>query len=549
MMATAAVPAATCWTSWTVRAGSTGQPALCVEQRLTQLGYLAGTPDSTFDAIAVNALRSYEGANGLAQDGVADRATLTHLGIYRPPPATPAPTCHVWYYVRRGSTGRPAECVERRLVQLGYSLAGPDASFDGSAVNALRKYQFDQGLAITGIADGTTLARMRIWTSRPTTPTPTCHVWFYVRQGTTGRPAECVERRLAQLGYSLTGPDFDFDASAVRALRSYQYFEGLPVTGVADGTTLSRMRIWTAAPVLPRPTCYVTLAVQRNTRGQPAKCVEQRLAQLGYTLTGPDYTFDGSAANALRKYQFHEGLPITGRADQITLSRLRVWRTPSPLPAPMCRVHHTIRTGSIGPEARCVESRLLQLGYAVSKVDTTFDRASATALGKFQFWNGLASSGVADRATLERLGIYTSTPPSPPPTQLPASSGTGRRVVYSRAQQRIWVVEANGTVSKTHRVSGRTWEPSAGTYQVYSRSLYTYSAKDPSVRWRYMVRFTYGFQGGRIGFHEIPNRNGVPLQSREQLGLPLSSGCVRQSTPDAQWLWNWAYIGTKVVVL
>ena len=455
----------------------------------------------------------------------------------------------MFQYVRRGTTGRPAQCVERRLVQLGYQLTGPDSTFDGTAVNALRSYQFHQGLPVTGIADGTTLARMLIWAARPAAPAPTCHVWFYVRQGTTGRPAQCVERRLVQLGYSLTGPDYDFDGTAVTALRSYQYFEGLPVTGVADGTTLARMGIWTAAPTLPRPTCYVTMAVQRNTRGQHAKCVEMRLVQLGLTLTGPDYTFDGSAVNALRTYQFHQGLPITGVADRTTLSRLQIWRAPAPLPAPACRVHNAIFEGAYGPEAHCVESRLVQLGYAAGPVDNFFNRASASALSTFQFWNGLASTAVADRPTLERMGIYTDTPVSSTPTYLPANSGTGRRIVYSRAQQRIWVVEADGQVVKSHRVSGRTYEPLAGTYHVYSRSLYTYSAKDPSVRWRYMVRFAYGFQGGRIGFHEIPNRNGVPLQTKEQLGLPLSGGCVRQSTGDAQWLWNWAYVGSTVVVL
>jgi lipoprotein-anchoring transpeptidase ErfK/SrfK len=41
----------------------------------------------------------------------------------------------------------------------------------------------------------------------------------------------------------------------------------------------------------------------------------------------------------------------------------------------------------------------------------------------------------------------------------------------------------------------------------------------------------------------------VPLQSESQLGQPLSGGCVRQSTSDAIWTWNWAYLGTKVVVL
>ena len=128
---------------------------------------------------------------------------------------------------------------------------------------------------------------------------------------------------------------------------------------------------------------------------------------------------------------------------------------------------------------------------------------------------------------------------------LPSSSGSGRRVVYSRAQQQVWAVESDGRVVKTHRVSGRLYEPYRGTYSVYSRSLYTYSTDNPDVKWRYMVRFAYGPQGGRIGFHEIPNKFGVPLQSVAQLGQPLSGGCVRQSTPDAQWMWNWAGIGTR----
>ena len=35
----------------------------------------------------------------------------------------------------------------------------------------------------------------------------------------------------------------------------------------------------------------------------------------------------------------------------------------------------------------------------------------------------------------------------------------------------------------------------------------------------------------------------------EQLGQPLSGGCVRQAPEDAIWMWNWAPVGTVVVVL
>ena len=31
--------------------------------------------------------------------------------------------------------------------------------------------------------------------------------------------------------------------------------------------------------------------------------------------------------------------------------------------------------------------------------------------------------------------------------------------------------------------------------------------------------------------------------------VALSGGCVRQTTDDAIWMWNWAGLGTTVVVL
>jgi lipoprotein-anchoring transpeptidase ErfK/SrfK len=132
---------------------------------------------------------------------------------------------------------------------------------------------------------------------------------------------------------------------------------------------------------------------------------------------------------------------------------------------------------------------------------------------------------------------------------LPAHSGSGRRIVYDRGQQRVWVVDGSGNVIKTHRVSGQRGLPRAGTYRVFSRSISTYSKANPAVTWRYMVRFAHGPQGGNIGFHEIPTKRGNPLQSTSQLGQPLSAGCVRQSHADAVWMWNFAGVGTKVVVL
>jgi lipoprotein-anchoring transpeptidase ErfK/SrfK len=157
----------------------------------------------------------------------------------------------------------------------------------------------------------------------------------------------------------------------------------------------------------------------------------------------------------------------------------------------------------------------------------------------------------------EQIQVAPTLPPStttlPPGWQLPPGSGAGRRVIYSKTLQRVWTVEADGTVSKSHLVSGRqTWnQPLVGTYSVFSRSSYTCNIKNPAICWRYMVRFTKGPSGDNIGFHEIPvdTRTGQRVQSESQLGTPLSSGCVRQATSDAVYIWNWAPIGTQVVVL
>jgi lipoprotein-anchoring transpeptidase ErfK/SrfK len=163
-----------------------------------------------------------------------------------------------------------------------------------------------------------------------------------------------------------------------------------------------------------------------------------------------------------------------------------------------------------------------------------------------------AATGAAAR-TGTTMVVGDTLPPPPPEDPLPDNSGAGRRVVYSNSAMRVWAVEEDGRVVKTHRVSGKEGMPSPGEYSVWSRSLYTYSARNPNIRWQYMVRFAWTPRGGNIGFHEIPRDCGQPgcplMQTDDQLGEALSGGCVRQSRDDAIWMWEWAQLGTKVVVL
>jgi lipoprotein-anchoring transpeptidase ErfK/SrfK len=142
-------------------------------------------------------------------------------------------------------------------------------------------------------------------------------------------------------------------------------------------------------------------------------------------------------------------------------------------------------------------------------------------------------------------------PPVDPDSELPPNSGTGRRAVYSKSLQRVWAVDADGTILLNTRVSGRLDPryPAPGVYSVYSKALHTFAVQNPSITWDYMTRFANGPTGGNIGFHAIPYQYGRPMQTVEQLGQPLSGGCVRMAPADAIWMWGWAGIGTVVVVL
>jgi len=135
------------------------------------------------------------------------------------------------------------------------------------------------------------------------------------------------------------------------------------------------------------------------------------------------------------------------------------------------------------------------------------------------------------------------------PPLLPANSGVGRRVVYQKKLQWVWVVDANNKVREAMPVSGRRGVPKPGEYQVTSQSLRSYSLDFEGVWFINMTRFAFGPAGGNIGFHEIPVKDGKKLQTEDQLGSFQGSGCLRMAPDDAKLIFKFATRGTKVVVL
>ena len=119
---------------------------------------------------------------------------------------------------------------------------------------------------------------------------------------------------------------------------------------------------------------------------------------------------------------------------------------------------------------------------------------TAFTSGRARYAGG-AAGGLVQAAGIARgaHGYWVALGPSGPP--LPPNSGFGRRIVYSNAQQRIWLVEANGLVSHTFLVSGRHGLPSVGVHQVFSKVTSSPSG-DLTLPWT--LRFAVSSSGNPI---------------------------------------------------
>jgi len=163
-----------------------------------------------------------------------------------------------------------------------------------------------------------------------------------------------------------------------------------------------------------------------------------------------------------------------------------------------------------------------------------------------------ANAGTNDSATSTTTSTTAPTTTEPILVEVvpvPIKSGIGRRIVYANRQQRVWVIGADNEVIRTFAVSGMLGQPGKGTFSVFSKSPTSYSPEFAGVTFRYMTRFAIGRNGGNIGFHEIPIRNNKPMQTVDELGAFKGSGCLRSSTQDALFIYHWATLGTKVVVV
>lgn len=93
------------------------------------------------------------------------------------------------------------------------------------------------------------------------------------------------------------------------------------------------------------------------------------------------------------------------------------------------------RYGSKGEEVRKIQTKLKNWGYYSGSVDGVYGSGTLSAVKKFQKKNGLTADGIAGKATLEKMGIFSSSSSSSSSNSVSSSSlNLISRFVYAESR-------------------------------------------------------------------------------------------------------------------
>lgn len=132
--------------------------------------------------------------------------------------------------------------------------------------------------------------------------------------------------------------------------------------------------------------------------------------------------------------------------------------------------------------------------------------------------------------------------PSPTPTAAPVpdASGTGRRIVYSLGQDRVWLVDADDAARRTFTVWPGTVDPASGSYTVSLRKDATTGSD--GVQIEHIIYFS-ARSGVNIAFSNAVDGSSPPPASGTR------TGGIRMPKADGAALWAFGATGTNVRVV
>lgn len=287
---------------------------LAVDHRLYELGYRDSACTGEMDEVAINALRNFQRANGLAETGAADAATVALL-------MSDAALCQQDYLANlanqqsrqsalaNGSYGEDVVRLQKALRRLEYFSGECDGAYGRATEEAVYRFQLANGLPQNGVADRS--------------------LYLRIYDGQAVSWPDFLRESCASVGES-----GDHVRRIQLWLREKNLFQGACTGKYGDGTQQAVKRFQSAYDLEPSgdvdiQTCSLlysdvstrirdVAALRRGESGEDVEALLQKLAALGYRV-GADYGMQTELA--VMQFQQANGLEVSGVADNLTQTR------------------------------------------------------------------------------------------------------------------------------------------------------------------------------------------------------------------------------------
>ncbi len=316
----------------TLEFGSEGEEVKKLQQKLQDMGYLAGSVDGKFGVGTEAAVIAFQRSNNLTADGKAGTATQNKLysGTANKANGNAVKVTSEnsggrdasgiastgYETLEYGSEGEAVRKLQNRLDALGYNPGYTDGKFGPSTEAAVMAFQANNSLTVDGKA-GPATQRALYGTSQKNAVN-----YSTIQSGDSGEPVRNLQYTLYELGYYDGAIDGKYGQTTSDAVRAFQIENGLkPVDGVAGNQTLSRLYSSAAIPAAAAGDLYDT--VRPGATGEVVVQIQDCLVQQGYlapeNISG---AYDKTTSDAVEVYQSAHGLKVDGICGSQTLSVL-----------------------------------------------------------------------------------------------------------------------------------------------------------------------------------------------------------------------------------
>ena len=150
--------------STNMKLGSTGAAVSALQQNLTTLGYYYGDVTGHYGNLTQQAVKKFQKAKGLTQDGVASTATLNAITSALKNAGVDVGPGTVATTLREGDKGTAVTELQTMLKKLNYYYGSVTGSFGSLTKQAVRKFQDANKLTVDGVAGPATINKLRTLT-------------------------------------------------------------------------------------------------------------------------------------------------------------------------------------------------------------------------------------------------------------------------------------------------------------------------------------------------------------------------------------------------